>query len=107
VEWARYGIRQVAIAPGPFPTPGAWQRLMPSPEVIESLTQRVPLGRTGDHAELANLASFLISDYAGFINGEVVTIDGGEWLQGAGEFSLLGSLTPQQWDEFARRTRGG
>jgi NAD(P)-dependent dehydrogenase (short-subunit alcohol dehydrogenase family) len=107
VEWAHHGIRQVAIAPGPFPTPGAWQRLMPSPAIVDALTGRVPLGRTGDHVELANLASFLISDYAGFINGEVVTIDGGEWLQGAGEFSLLGSLTPQEWDEFARRARGG
>lgn len=107
VEWAHYGIRQVAIAPGPFPTPGAWQRLMPSPDMADAWTQRVPLGRTGDHAELANLASFLISDYAGFINGEVVTIDGGEWLQGAGEFSALGSLTPQQWDDLALRARGG
>jgi NAD(P)-dependent dehydrogenase (short-subunit alcohol dehydrogenase family) len=71
------------------------------------VTEHVPLGRTGDHAELANLSSFLISDYAGFINGEVVTIDGGEWLQGAGAFSHLRALTPEQWDEFARRARGG
>jgi NAD(P)-dependent dehydrogenase (short-subunit alcohol dehydrogenase family) len=107
VEWARYGIRQVAIAPGPFPTPGAWQRLMPSPDLAAAVTEHIPLGRTGDHAELANLASFLISDYAGYINGEVVTIDGGEWLQGAGSFSHLRTLTPQQWDEFTRRARGG
>jgi NAD(P)-dependent dehydrogenase (short-subunit alcohol dehydrogenase family) len=107
VEWARYGIRQVAIAPGPFPTPGAWQRLMPSPDLAAAVTEHIPLGRTGDHAELANLASFLISDYAGYINGEVVTIDGGEWLQGAGAFSHLRTLTPQQWDEFSRRARGG
>jgi NAD(P)-dependent dehydrogenase (short-subunit alcohol dehydrogenase family) len=107
VEWARHGIRQVAIAPGPFPMPGAWERLLPSPEAEASLTERVPLGRAGEHAELANLASFLISDYAGYINGEVVTIDGGEWVQGAGEFNFLRALTPEQWDALAaRRTRG-
>jgi hypothetical protein len=60
----------------------------------------------GEHAELANLASFLISDYASYINGEVVTIDGGGWLQGAGEFSHLRTLTAEQWDEFTRRARG-
>jgi NAD(P)-dependent dehydrogenase (short-subunit alcohol dehydrogenase family) len=107
VEWAPYSIRQVAIAPGHFPTPGASQRLMPSPEIAATFTEHIPLARTGDHAELANLASFLISDYAGYINGEVVTIDGGAWLQGAGAFSFLRTLTPEQWDEFTRRARGG
>lgn len=107
VEWGPRGIRQVAIAPGPFPTPGAWQRLVPgagqdSPRRAHS----VPLGRFGEHEELANLASFLVSDYAGYINGEVVTIDGGEWLQGASEFSHLRSLRPEQWDEMARQARG-
>lgn len=103
VEWARHGIRQVAIAPGPFPTPGAWERLLPSPEAAASLTERVPLGRAGEHIELANLAAFLISDHAAYINGEVVTIDGGEWLQGAGEFNFLRSLTPEEWDALAAR----
>jgi len=101
VEWARYGIRQVAIAPGPFPTEGAWSRLLPTDELRATLTQRVPLGRVGDVSELANLAAFVISDGAGYINGEVIAIDGGEWLQGAGEFNGLLDLTEQQWDAIA------
>ena len=105
VEWGDRGIRQVAIAPGPFPTPGAWDRLMPLPELAQGVTDHIPLGRVGRHEELANLASYLISDYAGYINGEVITIDGGEWLQGAGEFSHLRSVTPEQWDDLAKRAR--
>lgn len=107
VEWARYGIRQVAIAPGPFPTEGAWSRLSPTPELAEKAIERIPLRRVGDKAELANLAAFLVSDYAGYINGEVVTIDGGEWLQGAGEFSGLTEVTEEQWDMLAQLTRKG
>ncbi|OFW79181.1 MAG: 2,4-dienoyl-CoA reductase [Alicyclobacillus sp. RIFOXYA1_FULL_53_8] len=99
-EWGKYGIRQVAIAPGPFPTEGAWSRLVPVPELEQAMIARVPLGRVGDKAELTNLASFLISDYAGYINGEVVTIDGGEWLQGAGEFNNLQAISDDQWDLF-------
>jgi len=99
-EWGKYGIRQVAIAPGPFPTEGAWSRLVPVPELEQAMLAKVPLGRVGDPAELTNLASFLISDYAAYINGEVVTIDGGEWLQGAGEFNNLQAITDEQWDTF-------
>lgn len=106
VEWAQYGIRQVAIAPGPFPTEGAWSRLAPTPELAEHAIDRIPLKRVGDKAELANLAAYLISDYASYINGEVVTIDGGEWLQGAGEFSDLRSVTAQQWDRLRELTQG-
>jgi NAD(P)-dependent dehydrogenase (short-subunit alcohol dehydrogenase family) len=105
VEWAKYGIRQVAIAPGPFPTEGAWQRLAPTPELSQAGLQRIPLKRYGEMPELTNLASYLISDMAGYITGEVVTIDGGEWLYGAGEFNALDSVTPEQWDELARLTR--
>jgi NAD(P)-dependent dehydrogenase (short-subunit alcohol dehydrogenase family) len=107
VEWAKYGIRQVAIAPGPFPTEGASTRLSPTPELAEKAIKRVPLGRVGDKAELANLAAYLISDYAGYINGEVITIDGGEWLQGAGQFNELVDVTEQQWDTLAEMTRKG
>jgi NAD(P)-dependent dehydrogenase (short-subunit alcohol dehydrogenase family) len=107
VEWAKYGIRQVAIAPGPFPTEGAWTRLSPTPELANKAIKRVPLGRVGDKAELANLAAYLISDYAGYINGEVITIDGGEWLQGAGQFNELVDVTEQQWDTLAEMTRKG
>ncbi|MDQ0188630.1 SDR family oxidoreductase [Alicyclobacillus cycloheptanicus] len=107
VEWARYGIRQVAIAPGPFPTEGAWSRLSPTPELAQKAIERIPLKRVGEKSELANLAAYLISDYAGYINGEVVTIDGGEWLQGAGEFSGLTEVTEEQWDMLAQLTRKG
>ena len=107
VEWAPYGIRQVAIAPGPFPTEGAWSRLSPTPELEEKMVGRVPLKRVGDIEELANLAAYLISDYAAYVNGEVVTIDGGEWLQGAGQFNSLSEVTDKQWDALAEMTRKG
>ncbi len=99
VEWAKYGIRSNAIAPGPFPTEGAWSRLLPG-ELVKKFDPalRVPLKRVGEHQELANLAAYLLSDYSGYINGEVVTIDGGEWLMGAGEFSNLEEVKPEMWD---------
>lgn len=99
VEWAKYGIRHHAIAPGPFPTKGAWDRLLPG-ELKEKfdLAKKVPLKRVGDHQELANLAAYLVSDFAQYLNGEVITIDGGEWLKGAGQFNLLEMVTPEMWD---------
>ncbi len=98
VEWAKYGIRTVAIAPGPFPTKGAWSRLAPPGLGIQKkMINRVPLKRVGEHEELANLASYLVSDQAGYINGEVVTIDGGEWLQGAGEMNELEKIPKAAW----------
>jgi NAD(P)-dependent dehydrogenase (short-subunit alcohol dehydrogenase family) len=102
-----HGIRQVAIAPGLFPTDGAWSRLAPTPELAEKLLNRVPLRRVGEKDELANLAAYLISDYAAYINGEVVTIDGGEWLQGAGQFNDLLEVTEEQWIGLAEMTRKG
>ncbi len=104
VEWARYGIRTNAIAPGPFPTPGAWSRLVPPGlNFEEKMKQRVPLRRFGRHEELANLAAYLMSDYSSYINGEVVTIDGGEWLQGAGEFNGLQRLPDEVWERLLNR----
>ena len=98
VEWAKYGIRSNAIAPGPFPTKGAWSRLAPPGLGIEKkMKNRIPLKRFGKHIELANLASYLISDEAGYINGEVVTIDGGEWLKGAGQFNDLDKMPKMAW----------
>ena len=98
VEWAKYGIRTVAIAPGPFPTKGAWSRLAPPGLGIEKkMKDRIPLKRLGEHIELANLATYLISDQAAYINGEVVTIDGGEWLKGAGEMNDLDKIPKAAW----------
>jgi NAD(P)-dependent dehydrogenase (short-subunit alcohol dehydrogenase family) len=97
VEWGGRGIRLNAIAPGPFPTPGAWERLVPRPDLAVEFETRNPLKRVGEHIELANLAAYLLSDFAGFINGEVVTIDGGEWLKGAGQFNFLERLGDQDW----------
>jgi NAD(P)-dependent dehydrogenase (short-subunit alcohol dehydrogenase family) len=99
VEWAKYGIRTNAIAPGPFPTKGAWDRLFPA-ELQDKLdiTKKVPVGRVGEHQELANLAAYLVSDYSSYVNGEVVTIDGGEWLKGAGEMNNLEAIPNEMWD---------
>ncbi len=106
VEWAKYGIRMNAIAPGPFPTKGAWDRLVPG-EFREKfdLKKQVPLRRAGEHQELCNLAAYLVSDFSAFVNGEVVTIDGGEWLQGAGEFNLFDEVTSEQWDLVEQMVR--
>jgi NAD(P)-dependent dehydrogenase (short-subunit alcohol dehydrogenase family) len=99
VEWAKYGIRMNAIAPGPFPTKGAWDRLLPG-DLAEKfdMAKKVPLKRVGNHQELANLAAYLVSDFSAYINGEVVTIDGGEWLQGAGQFNILEKIPQEMWD---------
>lgn len=99
VEWAKYNIRFNAIAPGPFPTKGAWDRLLPG-DLQEKFDMRkkVPLRRVGEHQELANLAAYLVSDFSAYMNGEVVTIDGGEWLQGAGEFNMLEAIPREMWD---------
>lgn len=99
VEWAKYGIRTNAIAPGPFPTKGAWDRLLPG-DLKEKfdLAKKVPLKRVGDHQELANIAAYLVSDFSAYVNGEVITIDGGEWLKGAGQFNLLEAIPEEMWD---------
>ncbi len=99
VEWAKYGMRFNAIAPGPFPTKGAWDRLLPG-ELKEKFNpaKKVPVKRVGEHQELANLAAYLVSDFSSYINGEVVVIDGGEWLKGAGQMNLLEEIPQQMWD---------
>ncbi|WP_229312138.1 SDR family oxidoreductase [Larkinella punicea] len=101
-EWAKYGIRLNAIAPGPFPTKGAWDRLFPEPLVkMMDPISRIPLKRVGEHQELANVAAYLLSDYSAYVTGECITIDGGEVLS-AGEFNHLESVTPEQWDEIGQ-----
>src|SRR5690606_35348634 len=99
VEWAKYKIRSNAIAPGPFPTEGAWSRLLPG-ELVKKFdpAKKVPVGRVEIHQELANLAAYLVSDYSAYVNGEVMTIDGGEWLKGAGEFRHLDQIPNEMWD---------
>lgn len=106
VEWAKYKIRSNAIAPGPFPTEGAWSRLLPG-DLVKKFdpAERIPLKRVGEHQELANLAAYLMSDYSSYINGEVITIDGGEWLRNGGEFSHLEAIPDTMWDAL-EKTRG-
>jgi NAD(P)-dependent dehydrogenase (short-subunit alcohol dehydrogenase family) len=109
VEWgSAYDIRLNAIAPGPFPTEGAWKALLPDPAMEEEAKKKIPLKRFGEHSELADLAAYLMSKYSGYINGDCITIDGGEWIRGAGEFNrfteydrdnvkqMLGAMRPKK-----------
>jgi NAD(P)-dependent dehydrogenase (short-subunit alcohol dehydrogenase family) len=98
VEWAKYHIRLNAIAPGPFPTEGAFSRLMPSKQFEDHARESHPMKRFGRHQELTNLAAFLLSDMSEYINGECVVIDGALWLRGAGEFNDLLMLPDSAWD---------
>jgi NAD(P)-dependent dehydrogenase (short-subunit alcohol dehydrogenase family) len=105
VEWAKYGIRMNGIAPGPFPTPGAQQGLTLGGDFSKFVVDRNPLKRVGQLSELANLATYLVSDYSAYINGEVIVIDGGEWIAGAGEFSMLEKLSGEDWDKLEAQAR--
>lgn len=98
VEWSKYGMRFNAIAPGPFPTKGAWERLLPGPLVKKfDPAKKVPLGRVGHHQELANLSAYVVSDFGAYLNGEVIVLDGGEWLKGAGQFNMLDKIPKALW----------
>ena len=106
-EWVKYGIRSNAIAPGPFPTKGAWDRLFPKPiSTFFNFEKNLPMKRYGNHQELANLAAYMISDYAGYMNGEVVTLDGGEWIYNAGQFNKLEKVPKKAWALIERAVRG-
>lgn len=108
VEWGKYGIRFNAIAPGPFPTKGAWDRLFPQ-EFLDKfdINSKIPLGRVGEHQELANLAAYLMSEYSAYINGDVITIDGGEWMKNGGEFTWVGEMiSPEMWDQVEFLIKG-
>ena len=97
-EWAKYKIRCNAIAPGPFPTKGAWDRLVPPGfSKFINMTKRIPLKRMGEHQELSNLAAYLLSDYSSYMTGEIVTLDGGEWTYNAGQFSFLDKIPKAMW----------
>jgi len=99
VEWAKYGIRLNATAPGPFPTEGAWEKLSPLPDVSSSVTRSdaVPLARYGQMSELQNLIVFLLSDGCDYLTGQTIAIDGGQHLAGPSTFADLGALTDEQW----------
>lgn len=103
VEWGRRRIRLNAIAPGPIPTKEAFSRLLPSKDLEESRRRKIPAGRFGTPEELAELAAFMVSDAASWMTGEVVTLDGGEWLYGAGEFNELLELPPETWARLRDR----
>jgi NAD(P)-dependent dehydrogenase (short-subunit alcohol dehydrogenase family) len=106
VEWGNRGIRMNAIAPGPIPTQGAFSRVLPRPDLEALALDRNPMHRFGTTEELANLAAFLVSDGSSYINGEVIRMDGGEFLQGAGEFSALGrALTDKEWESLKPRKK--
>lgn len=108
VEWGKYGIRLNAISPGPFPSEGAWTRLLPG-DLMKKFdpAKSTSLKRLGEHQELANLASFLISDFSSFMTGENVVIDGGQWLKGAGQFNMLDQVPSEMWDMIEQLSRKG
>jgi len=106
VEWAAYKIRVNAIAPGPVPTEGAFSRLMPDPSIEEMARNRIPLKRFGTAREIADAAVFLMSDGAGYVTGDCLTVDGGEWLKGAGEFSYATDFDRDNLKQMLRAMRG-
>lgn len=105
VEWGPKGIRLNAIAPGLFPTPGAWERLYPPGTQVEPQERSVPLRRVGEHIELANLFAYLASEESGYVTGELIVIDGGRWMQGVGGPSLkaMQDWTGEQWEALRKK----
>lgn len=110
-EWGQYGLRFVGISPGPFPTEGAMGQLrihddlVPGVDIPSLITQRIPLGRLGRLDELADLATFLLSPNAEYINGEIIRIDGGETPSLAGEFSFMRDVPTSVWDRHASQLK--
>ncbi len=106
VEWAAYGVRVNAIAPGPVPTEGAFSRLMPDPSMEEMARNRIPLKRFGTAREIADAATYLLSDGAGYVTGDCLTIDGGEWLKNGGEFSYATDFDRDNLTQMLKAMRG-
>ena len=105
-EWAKYNIRCNAIAPGPFPTKGAWDRLVPPGfSKFVNMKKRIPLKRFGEHQELSNLAAYLLSDYSSYMTGEIITLDGGEWSYNAGQFNFLDKVPKAMWTLIEKTIR--
>jgi NAD(P)-dependent dehydrogenase (short-subunit alcohol dehydrogenase family) len=106
VEWAAYGVRVNAIAPGPVPTEGAFSRLLPDPSLEEAARNRVPLKRFGTPREIADAAVFLLSPQSGYITGDCLTVDGGEWLKNGGEFSWATDFDRDALKQMLKAMRG-
>lgn len=108
VEWGKHGIRLNAISPGPFPSKGAWTRLLPG-ELFKKFdpAKTTALNRLGDYQELANLSAFLVSDYSSYITGELTVIDGGQWLKGASPFNAMEMIPDEMWDTIEKLSRQG
>lgn len=107
VEWSRYGFRFNGISPGPIYTEGAFSRLDPTGSFAEESKKRLPAGRLGEKAELSNLATYLLSDYASWITGQIINMDGGEIVNASGEFNGLYAVGKDQWDMMEQMIRGG
>jgi NAD(P)-dependent dehydrogenase (short-subunit alcohol dehydrogenase family) len=103
-EWGKYGIKVNAIAPGPFPTKGAWERLNPGAGDDNSMGT-IPLGRVGEMNELQNLATFLMADGCDYLTGQTIAIDGAQYLTGGGTFSNLDKLSEEDWDQMRAMIR--
>jgi NAD(P)-dependent dehydrogenase (short-subunit alcohol dehydrogenase family) len=103
-EWGKYNIKVNAIAPGPFPTKGAWERLNPKGD-DESSMDSVPLGRVGEMGELQNLATFLMADGCDYLTGQTIAIDGAQYLTGGGTFSGLDKLSDEDWEQMRAMIR--
>jgi NAD(P)-dependent dehydrogenase (short-subunit alcohol dehydrogenase family) len=107
VEWGPKGIRLNCVAPGLFPTPGAWEQLYPPGSQVEPQEKSVPLRRFGDHRELADLYSYLASEGSAYINGEMIVMDGGRWMQGVGgpSFRAMQDWNEDQWQAMRGKGR--
>ncbi len=103
-EWGKYGIKVNGIAPGPFPTKGAWERLNPGSN-DDGMTNTVPLGRVGEMEELQNLATFLMADGCDYLTGQTIGLDGGQYLTGGGTFSQLDKLSDEDWENMRKLIR--
>ena len=103
-EWGKYNIKVNAIAPGPFPTKGAWDRLNPG-DNDEGSMGSVPLGRVGEMVELQNLATFLMADGCDYLTGQTIGIDGAQYLTGGGTFSALDKLSDEDWEQMRAMIR--
>lgn len=105
VEWGHKGIRVNGISPGPFKTEGAWNNLMPSEDVEKFMSRRNPMGRLGTVKDMVDTILFLLGDNASFINGEIITVDGGEWLEGAGQFNQMREMGDEIWEMMKERRK--